>query len=215
MRPTLHGFYRSSTSTRARAALNLKGVAYAQVAWPLTEDAQRSEAHLAINPQGIVPTLVLEDGRTIPQSLAIIEYLEETVPEPPLLPVDAPGRARVRSLALMVACEIHPLNNLKVHAYLRSTFGADDAAVKAWFGHFVHETFRPLETRLSREAETGTFCHGDAPGLADICLFAQVLNNRRFDVDMAPYPTIRRIHEACLALAPFRDAMPEHQPDAP
>ncbi len=212
--PILHGYFRSSTSTRVRAALNFKGIDYHYEALPLREGAQKRAAYLALNPQGLVPTLVMPDGVAISQSLAIVEYLEETVPEPPLLPADPAGRARVRSLALAIACEVHPLNNLKVLNHLRATFGADDAAVAAWFRHFVAETFGPLETRLAGEPATGRFCHGDRPGLADLTLFAQVLNNRRFDVDMGPYPTIRRIHEACLEIPAFVKAMPENQPDA-
>lgn len=213
--PTLHGYFRSSAAVRVRAALNLKGIRWHGLAHPLREGAQRAPSYLAINPHGLVPALQLPDGPVLTQSVAIVEYLDETVPEPPLLPPDPLGRARVRSLALAIACEVHPLNNLKVLDHLRATFGADEAAVTAWFRHFVAETFGPLEARLAGEPETGRFCHGNAPGLADLCLFAQCLNNRRFEVDMAPYPTIRRIHEACLSLEAFVAAMPENQPDAP
>ena len=212
--PVLHSYFRSSTSVRLRVALHLKGIAYEYRAYPLREGAQRSPAYLAINPQGLVPSLTLAGGSTLTQSLAIIEYLDETVPEPPLLPADAVGRARVRSLALAIACEIHPLNNLKVLDHLRTACGFDQRQVVEWFRHWVATTFEPLEIRLAREPETGTFCHGDRPGLADICLFAQVLNNRRFDVDMSPYPTIARIHAGCAGLPAFEAAMPERQPDA-
>lgn len=212
--PVLHSYFRSSTSVRVRAALNLKGVDFAYRAHHLRHGEQRAPDYLAINPQGLVPSLTLADGTTLTQSLAIIEWLDETVPEPALLPPDPVGRARVRSLAYAVACEIHPLNNLKVLDYLRTTLGHAEADVAAWFRHWVAVTFEPLETRLATEAETGRFCHGDAPGLADVCLFAQVLNNRRFEVDMSPYPTIRRIHAACMELPAFRAAAPENQPDA-
>lgn len=210
----LHNYFRSSTSVRLRAALNLKGLAYDYVAHHLRKGEHRAPDFLAVNPQGLVPALVTEDGSTLIQSLAIIEYLDETHPEPPLLPADPLDRARVRALAYAIACEIHPVNNLRILAYLKSTFGADEAATHAWFRHWVAETFAPLEAMLAGDARTGRFCHGDAPGLADLCLYAQVINNRRFGVDMAPYPTIGRIFEACQALPAFADAAPDRQPDA-
>jgi maleylpyruvate isomerase len=209
----LHNYFRSSTSFRVRIALAMKNISYAQSFRHLRKGEQRSADYLAINPQGLVPTLDI-DGHHLSQSMAILEYLEETHPLPPLLPKDAAGRARVRSLALMIACEIHPLGNLRVLADLRTRFGADDAAVAAWFRHWVSETFDPLERRLAREPETGRFCHGDAPTFADICLVPQVINNKRFDVDMQPYPTIARICEECLLLPAFMNALPERQPDA-
>lgn len=214
MNLVLHSYFRSSTSTRLRAALNLKGLAYDTVAWHLRKGEQRSAAYLAKNPQGLVPALELWDGTVLTQSLAIIEYLEEAHPEPPLLPVGPVDRARVRAIAYAVACEIHPVNNLRILDYLRSEFGADDAAVTAWFRHWVATTFAPLEAMLASDPGTGRFCRGDRPGLADICLYAQVLNNRRFGVDMEPYPTIRRIFDACAALPAFIAAAPENQPDA-
>lgn len=213
-RPVLHNYFRSSTSTRLRAALNLKGIAYDYASYHLRKGEQHDAAYLAKNPQGLVPALELEDGTVLTQSLAIIEYLDESHPEPPLLPAGAGERARVRALAYAIACEIHPLNNLRVLGHLRVAFGADDQAVTAWFRHWVIETFVPVETILARDPATGRFCHGDTPGLADLCLFAQVLNNRRFDVDMAPYPTISRIFDACMALPAFADAAPARQPDA-
>jgi maleylpyruvate isomerase len=209
----LHGYFRSSPAFRVRIALNLKGVAYDQTFRHLRKGEQRAPDYLKLNPQGLVPTLEI-DGQTLTQSLAIIEYLEETRPDPALLPKDAAGRARVRSLAHAVALEIHPINNLRVLEDLRSRFGADDAAVARWFRHWVEVTFAPLETRLASEAHTGKFCHGDTPGLADICLVPQVINNTRFDVDMTPYPTIARIHKACLELDAFKNALPANQPDA-
>ena len=154
------------------------------------------------------------DGTLLLQSLAIIEFLDETIAEPPLLPGDAPGRARVRALAQMVACDIHPINNLRVLTSLRALFGAGDADIANWFRHWVNQTFGPLEALLADSPNTGRFCHGDSPGLADLCLVPQVVNNRRYQLDMAPYPTISRIAEACLALPAFRRAAPESQPDA-
>jgi maleylpyruvate isomerase len=211
---TLHNYFRSSTSVRVRVALNLKGLDYCYVAHHLRRGEQRSAAYRALNRQMLVPSLVLEDGTVLTQSLAIMEYLDEVHPEPPLLPADALGRARVRAIAQAIACEIHPLNNLRVLNDLRSRFGADDAAVGAWFRHWVAETFAPIEEMLATDPATGMFCHGDRPGMADICLFAQVLSNRRFDVDMNLYPTICRLYDACAAEPAFIRAAPENQPDA-
>jgi len=209
----LHGYFRSSTSFRVRIALNLKGVSYDQRFRHLRKGEQRAPDYLEMNPQGLVPTLDI-DGQRLTQSLAIIEYLEETRPTPALLPKDAAGRARVRSLAHAVALEIHPINNLRVLEELKSRFGADDAGAAGWFRHWVGLTFGALEKRLASEPQTGRFCHGDTPTLADICLVPQVVNNTRFEVDMAPYPTISRIHKACLDVPAFADAMPGKQPDA-
>lgn len=209
----LHGFFRSSTSFRVRAALNLKGLSYDQATYVLRKGEQRSEAYLAFNPQGLVPTLQTPDGH-LSQSLAIIDWLDETYPNPAFLPPTALERARVRSLAHMVALDVHPINNLRVLFYIRDEFGADEEAQAKWFRHWVTEAFRPLETRLSSDGETGKFCHGNTPGLADICLVGQVVNNRRFDVDMTDYPKITRIFNACMDLPAFQDAMPENQPDA-
>ncbi|WP_417688335.1 maleylacetoacetate isomerase [Roseibium sp.] len=213
-RPILHSYFRSSTSFRLRIALNLKGVETDYVAHHLRLGEQRSEAFLSINPQGLVPALELADGTVLLQSMAIIEYLDETVPEPPLLPRDAAGRARVRGLAQMVACEIHPVNNLRILNDLKTRFGAHEDTVADWFRHWVAETFAPMEILLAQSPDTGTYCHGESPGLADICLVAQVINNQRFAVDMAPYSTIRRIHEACMQLPAFQQAAPANQPDA-
>ena len=213
-RPALHNYFRSSTSYRVRVALALKGLSYDYIPVHLRKGEQRAEPFLALNPAGLVPALTWTDGRTYTQSLAILEFLDETVPEPPLLPKDPYGRARVRSLAQMVALDIHPINNLRVLDYLRKRFGADDAAVAAWFRHWVAETFGPLERRLADDPETDTFCHGNVVTIADLCLVAQVANNARFDVDMSFYPTIRRITDACMALPAFQVAAPKNQPDA-
>lgn len=209
----LHGFFRSSTSFRARAALNLKGLYYGQVSYVLRKGEQRGASFLALNPQGMVPVLETGDA-VLTQSLAIIEWLNEVYPQPGFLPEDALGRARVRSLAQMVALDIHPLNNLRVLFYIRDRFGANEAAQIDWFRHWVKEAFDPLEKRLADDPQTGRFCHGDSVGLADICLAGQVVNNRRFDIDLQPYPTIARIFDACMALPAFERAMPENQPDA-
>lgn len=210
----LHNYYRSSTSYRVRIALELKGLDYEYVPHHLRHGEHLEPAYLAVNPQGLVPALIWRDGTLLVQSLAIIEFLDETVPEPPLLPRDAAGRARVRMLAQMIACDIHPVNNLRVLTSLRALFGAGDQDVVNWFRHWVNEGFQPLEKILFSSPDTRTFCHGETPGLADICLAAQVTNNARFNVDMAPYPTISRIHAACMALPAFEKAAPRNQPDA-
>ena len=209
----LHNFFRSSTSFRVRAAMNLKALDYTYVAYALRKGEHRSERHLKLNAQGLVPTLETPQG-PLSQSLAIMEWLDEAFPEPPLLPADPWGRARVRSLAHAIALDVHPINNLRVLQYLEAAFGADHEQLAVWFRHWVAETFAALEQRLSADAATGRFCHGDAPGLADLCLAGQVLNNRRFSVDMSAYPTILRIHDACMAHPAMAGAAPERQPDA-
>ncbi len=210
----LHNYFRSSTSTRLRIALNLKGLNYDYVGYPLLERAHKDPAFVARNPAGLVPVLELEDGTHLSQSLAIIEYLDETHPTPPLLPDDALGRARVRALAQLVACDIHPLNNLRVLQYLERELGQDQAGKTRWFRHWVAEAFAPLEEMLASSRDTGVFCHRDTPGLADICLYAQVWNNRRFDVDMTGYPTISAIFERLDQIDAFARAAPPRQPDA-
>ncbi len=209
----LHNYFRSSTSFRVRIALNLKRLDADYLPVHLRKGEQRAPAYLALNPQGGVPALELDGGRVLTQSMAILEYLEEAHPEPPLLPRDPAERARVRSLALAVACDIHPLNNLRVLQRLRG-LGQDDAGVADWFRHWVAVEFAALETRLAVEPETGRFCHGDSPTLADLCLVPQVVKNARLDCDMAPYPTIRRIHETFMELEAFQRAHPMEQPDA-
>jgi maleylpyruvate isomerase len=211
---TLYNYYRSSTSYRVRIALELKGLPYDYVPEHLRQGQHLEPPYLAVNPQGLVPALILEDGTMLSQSLAIIEYLDETHPEPPLLPTDALGRARVRMLAQMIACDIHPVNNLRVLTSLRTLYGAGDDDINGWVRHWVSETFEPMETLLASSPQTGTFCHGETPGLADICLVAQVTSNQRFGVDMTPYPTISRINAACLGVPAFMTAAPQNQPDA-
>lgn len=210
----LHNYFRSSTSYRVRIALAMKNISYTYAALHLRHAQHRSEAYLSVNPQGLVPALVWSDGTVIAQSLAIMEFLEEVAPEPPLLPADPAGRARVRMLAQMIACEIHPVNNLRMLNTLKQRYGADDEEIASWFRHWVAETFAPLEKLLAGSPQTGKFCHGDTPGVADICLVAQVTNNQRFDVDMAPYPVISRVHATCMELPAFTKAAPANQPDA-
>ena len=208
----LHNYFRSSTSVRVRAALNLKGLAFDYIPLSLLKGEQASEEHLALNPSGLVPTLVTPQG-PLPQSMAILEWLDEVHPEPPLLPADAWGRARVRSLAHIVALDIHPVNNLRILKHLETEFGVDAAGKAAWFRKWAETGMAALEARLANEAETGAFCHGDTVGLADLCLYAQVLNNARFEVDMSAFPTISRIHDNCMNVKALADAAPANQPD--
>jgi len=210
----LHNYFRSSSSTRVRAALNLKGLAFDYIPHHLRKGEQTAPDYLKLNPQGLVPALQLEGGDVLVQSLAIMEYLDEVHPTPALLPRDPVDRAYVRALALAIACEIHPINNLRVLGDIRQRFGADDEAVNSWFRHWVDVTFRPLEQTLATDGRRGLFCFGDEPGLADICILAQVINNKRFAVDMAPYPTLSAIYQNCLAVPALAAALPDKQPDA-
>jgi maleylpyruvate isomerase len=210
----VYDFFRSSAAYRLRIALNLKGLAPERVFVHLRKNEQRADAYLALNPQGLVPVLVTDGGDVLTQSLAIIEYLDETHPQPPLLPTDPLGRARVRSIALAVACDVHPLNNLRVLRYLANTLHVTEAQKDAWYAHWVSDGLATLEARLAREPATGRFCHGDVPTLADVVLVPQLANARRFAVDVAPFPTLIRIEAACLALPPFDAAQPHRQPDA-
>ena len=212
---TLYGYFRSSAAFRARIALNLKGIAPELEFIHLLKDggAQHTDSYRKLNPQGLIPALV-HDGHTITQSLAIIEYLDEIVPAPPLLPRDAPGRARVRSIAYQIACDIHPVNNLHVNQYLKSAFGADADTQASWQRHWIGLGFEALETMLARDAETGAFCHGDTPTIADICLIPQMANARRVKLDLSPYPTLTRIEATALSLPAFDAALPQNQPDA-
>jgi len=209
----LYGYFRSSASYRVRIALNMKGLDYDQVSVHLAKGKQYDREFSAISPQNLVPVLE-HDGQLLYQSLAIIQYLEEKFPEPRLLPKDSPGRNRVRSLALISACEIHPLNNTRVLAYLTDTLKLTEEQKNAWYRHWVTVGFTALEKRLATEKETGKFCHGDAPGFADIVLVPQVANANRFKVDLTLFPNIRRINDECLKLDAFRKAMPANQPDA-
>ncbi|MCT4610167.1 MAG: maleylacetoacetate isomerase [Pelagimonas sp.] len=210
----LHNYFRSSTSTRLRVALNLKGLEYDYLAYPLKEAAHKTPEFLAKNPAGLVPVLELDGGEMLPQSLAIIEWLEETYPTPALLPADALGRAQVRALSYMIACEVHPLNNLRVLQHLTKEFGADADGQKAWFTKWVRETFDALEVTLSTSSETGLCCYGDSPTMADICLYAQVWNNKRFGITLETWPTIARIATHLESIEAFSNAAPPNQPDA-
>lgn len=208
----LYGYFRSSAAFRVRIALNLKRLGHDSAFVHLRRGDQSQSEFLRVNPQGLVPALEI-DGHTLIQSLPIIEYLDETHPEPPLLPRDAAGRARVRGLAAIVACDIHPLNNLRVLRYLHRSLGQGEAALEAWYNHWIVDGFGALERLLADDGRTGRFCHGDAPGLADIALAPQVVNAERYRLDLAPYPTITRIFETCMQLDAFAAAHPRRQPD--
>jgi maleylacetoacetate isomerase len=209
----LYSYWRSSAAWRVRIGLHLKGLEYETVPVHLLRDGgqQHSDEYKARNPQQLVPTLLHEE-RAITQSLAILEYLDETHPSPPLLPAVAHERARVRALAQLIACDIHPLNNLRVLQYLERECSVPQDARNVWVQHWIGEGFAALETLLNEPA-TGIFCHGDSPMLADCCLIPQVYNARRFGVDMAAFPAISRIEATCLALPAFADTRPEVQPD--
>lgn len=209
----LYGYFRSSTSYRLRIALALKGLDYQAHYVSLPQAEHRAPPYLAVNPQGLVPTLV-DDGRSFTQSLAILEYLEERHPEPPLLPGDPAGRARVRALSQIIGCEIHPLNNLRVLRYLKGTLGLSDEQRDEWYRHWVAEGLRNYEAAVQRDGVAGRFSHGDAAGLADVCLVPQIFNARRFDCPLGDYPRTMAIFEACMTLPAFETTQPKHQPDA-
>jgi maleylacetoacetate isomerase len=212
----LYGYWRSSAAYRVRIALNLKGVAYESRAVHLVNHGgeQHAPDFHALNPQELVPCLV-DDGQVFTQSMAIMEYLDETRPAVPLLPADAAGKARVRALSQVIACDVHPLGNLRVLQHLVSQFGADDAAKGAWSRHWIGLGFQAMEAMLAGNVATGRFCHGDTPGMADACLIPQVYNAVRWKLPMDDFPTIRRINDACQSLEAFQRAAPEAQPDAP
>jgi maleylpyruvate isomerase len=210
----LYNFFRSGTSHRLRIALNLKGLAYDYVPVSLASEEHLGADFKAINPQGLVPALV-DDGKVLIQSPAIIEWLEERHPTPPLLPQGPEDRARVRALAAIVGCDIHPINNRRILEYLRKTLGHDEAAVSAWCATWIDAGFAALEALLAADKARGNFCFGAAPTLADVYLIPQVESARRFKVDLAPYPNIVAIDTACNRLDAFRLAAPALQPDAP
>lgn len=211
----LYTYFRSSAAYRVRIALNLKGLPYEAVPVHLLKGGgeQLSDSYRKINPSKLVPALQDERG-TLTQSLAILEYLEETHPDVPLMPADPLGRARVRELAQIIACDIHPLNNLRVLRYLVHEMGVSEEAKTAWYKHWVTDGLAALEAHLARDPGTADFCHGETPTLADCCLVPQVFNAQRFEIDLAPYPNIARINANCVQLPAFQHAHPSQQPDA-
>ncbi len=209
----LYGYFRSSAAYRVRIALNLKGLDYEYVPVHLTGGEQRTESYRALNPQGLVPTLI-DDSASFTQSLAIIEYLNERFLDPPLLPVGAEARARVRGIALSIACDIHPLNNLRVLQYIKDTLGASDDAKNAWYRHWIDLGLAALEAELAAASWVGSFCYGDRPTIADICLVPQLANARRFAIPLDAYPTLLSIDANCQQVDAFSNAAPARQPDA-
>jgi maleylacetoacetate isomerase len=211
----LYGFWRSLATYRVRAALALKGVDAPEISVNILQGAQHKDEYKSVNPQSVVPALVVDDGPPLFQSLAILEYLEETHPQPPLLPRDPRGRARVRGLALIVACDAHPLIVPRIRNYLEREMHLDEAARNRWLEHWTRLGLETLEAHLSKERETGRFCHGDTPTMADICLTGQVFAAGYFNVATASVPTVERIFAECMKIDAFERSQPLKQPEAP
>ena len=207
----LYNYFRSSASFRVRIALELKGLAYEYRAVHLAKGEQKQPEFTALTAEGLVPLLELDDGRRLSQSMAIIEYLDETHPQPALLPADAAGRARVRALAQIVACEIHPLNNLRVLKYLVKELSLGDVAKNGWYRHWVRLGLESYEAQLA--AQAGRYSHGETPTLADCCLVPQIFNAQRFDCDLNGLPRTMAVFEACMKLPAFQRAQPSACPD--
>ena len=210
----LFNYFRSSASWRVRIGLALKGLDYDYASIHLQKNEQFAGDFAAQQASHLVPALVLDDGRWLSQSMAILEYLEEAHPEPPLLPRDVVARAQVRALAQDIGCDIHPINNLRVLQYLRRELGVSEEQKTAWYRHWITLGLGAVEAILAKDPRTGRFCHGDTPTLADCCLLPQVFNARRFDCDLTAMPTVRRIAETCEALDALHRAAPAGQPDA-
>jgi maleylacetoacetate isomerase len=210
-----YGFWRSLAACRVRIALALKGVKAEEISVNLMQGEQLKPEYRAVNAQAVVPALALDDGSTLFESMAIIEYLDETHPKPPLLPKDPKGRARVRALAQIVACDGHPLIVPRIRAYLEKELNIDEAARTRWCQHWIDEALKFVEAHLSREKETGRYCHGDAVSLADICVVTQVFGARFFNCDTAAVPTVMRIFNECMKLEAFDKSHPLKQPGAP
>ena len=209
----LYGFSRSSAAFRVRIALNLKGIAWEHVNISLPDGDQFDHGYRKLNPQGRVPTLI-DGDKILYQSMAILEYLEETQPKPAFLPSDPLGRARVRGLADIIACDIHPLNNLAILKFLGGEMGVDkDAVDVTWYQHWIYEGFNALEAHLANDSDTGTFAHGETPGLVDICIVPQVFNAERYECDLSAYPRLISIFAECMKLDAFDSAQPSKQPN--
>jgi maleylpyruvate isomerase len=207
----LYGYSVSSASYRVRIALSLKGIEVTHATKQLRRGEHRLKDFLQVNPQGFVPALQLDNGQVLTQSLAIIEYLDDVYPQPPLLPASPADRARVRSMAQLIVCDIHPLNNMRVLQYLEGSLAHTASTRDAWYRHWIEAGFAALEEMLGRDASRGRFCHGESPTIADVCLVPQVFNARRFSVDLGAYPRIVAIDAACRELAAFASAAPEKQ----
>jgi maleylacetoacetate isomerase len=210
-----YGFWRSLAACRVRIALALKGAKAEEISVNLMQGEQSKPEYRAINPLGVVPALELDDGTRLYESLAIIEYLDESQPQPPLMPRDARGRARVRALAQIVACDGHPLIVPRVRNYLEKELGVDEPARTRWCQHWIMESLKAVEGHLARDRETGRYCHGDTPTLADICLATQVFGARFFSCDTASVPTVLRVFDECMKLEAFDRSHPLKQPGAP
>ncbi len=211
----LYGVWRSLATYRVRVGLALKGIEVHEVSINLLQGVQHDNAYKAVNPQGVVPALQIDEGPPLVQSLAILEYLEETRPQPPLLPKDPRGRARVRGLSLIVACDGHPLIVPRIRDYLDKEMHLDEAARNRWLQHWTLKALEALESHLAKEQDTGVFCHGDAPTIADICLASQVFAAGYFKAEITAMPTVRRIFDTCMKIDAFDRSQPVKQPDAP
>lgn len=212
----LYGFWRSLATYRVRVALGLKGIEAQEISINLLQGKQYTDEYKAVNPQSVVPALVIDDGPPLVQSLAILEYLEETHPQPPLLPKDPRGRARVRGIAMIAACDGHPLVVPRIRNYLDKEMHVDEAARNRWLAHWTMKALEAMEAHLAKERETGRFCHGDAPSIADICLASQVIAaTQYFNCDTSEVPTAMRVYNECMKIAAFDKAQPMKQPEAP
>jgi len=215
----LYSYFRSSASYRVRIALNLKGLPYEVIPVHLLRNGgeQLGPEYRRLNPDGLVPALVddsIDDAAVLTQSLAIIEYLDETHPQPALLPANPLDRAYVRGIALSIACDIHPINNLRVLRYLVRDLNVSEEDKNTWYRHWCEQGLMAVETSLANDKRTGTYCHGEVPGIADCCLIPQIANAQRLECDLSGMPTIMRINAACLGLEAFAKAAPANQPDA-
>ena len=209
----LYTYFRSSAAFRVRIALNLKGLSYEPVFVHLAKGEHRQPDYAKVNPQALLPTLELDDGTRLAQSLAIMEWLEEKHPSPSLMPKEPLARVRVRSLSYLIACEIHPLNNLRVLQHLKRALGQTQKQIDAWYRHWIVDGLAKFEADLAH-GQTGKFCHGDSPTMADCCLVPQIFNAKRYNSDLAPYPKSMRVFENCMKLKAFERAQPSQQPDA-